>query len=111
MRRRSEFTAVVHDGRRRSGRVLTLHAAPAPAADHTTHVGFVIGRPVGSAVTRNAVRRRLRGVARDLLPGLPLGTRLVVRARPGAAAASYTELHAEFERLVAQLTASPGGQP
>jgi ribonuclease P protein component len=51
-------------------------------------VGFVVGRAVGPAVTRNQVRRRLQHLIAARLDRLPAGTRLVVRATPGAAGRS-----------------------
>jgi ribonuclease P protein component len=52
-----------------------LQVAPVPADLSLTiiRVGFTVSRKVGNAVTRNRVRRRLREVARQIIPG---------RARP-----------------------------
>jgi ribonuclease P protein component len=48
-----------------------LQAAPAPAelAPPCVRVGFTVSRKVGNAVVRNRVRRRLREVARLVIPG------------------------------------------
>ncbi|HVF18746.1 MAG TPA: ribonuclease P protein component, partial [Mycobacteriales bacterium] len=54
-------------------------------------VGFVISAKVGDAVRRNRLRRRLRHLLRGRLAALPPAD-LVVRALPGAAELSYTEL-------------------
>jgi ribonuclease P protein component len=53
-----------------------LQAAPAPAdiALPAIRVGFTVSRKVGNAVARNRVRRRLREIARMVIPS---------RARPG----------------------------
>jgi ribonuclease P protein component len=82
LRRRQEFTDVVRRGRRTSRGPLTFHLVSDAAG--ATQVGFVIGKVVGPAVVRNRLRRRLRHLLRTRLVGLPVGTRLVVRARPGA---------------------------
>lgn len=70
----------------------------------STQVGFVIGKVVGPAVVRNRLRRRLRHVLRSRLVALPVGSRLVVRARPGAgeldSAALAALLDAALPRLV-----------
>ena len=88
LRRRPDFTDTVRRGRRTSRGPLVLHLAPpdgaADAASGPARAGFVIGRPVGTAVVRNRLRRRLRHLLRTRLPQLPPGTRLVVRATPGA---------------------------
>ena len=63
-------------------------------------VGFVVGRAVGGAVIRNRVRRRLRHLARVLVPRLPESSELVVRALPPAAGLSSAELGADLARCV-----------
>ena len=47
-----------------------LQAAPAPAelALPAVRVGFTVSRKVGNAVVRNRVRRRLREIARMVIP-------------------------------------------
>jgi ribonuclease P protein component len=47
-----------------------LQAAPAPAELHLAcvRVGFTVSRKVGNAVIRNRVRRRLREIAREVIP-------------------------------------------
>jgi ribonuclease P protein component len=63
--------------------------------------GFVVPRTVGKAVDRNKVRRRLRHLIKDRLPGLPPGTSVVVRALPGAAARGYPELADDLDAALA----------
>jgi ribonuclease P protein component len=63
-------------------------------------VGFVVSRAVGAAVVRNRVRRRLRHLVADQLDRIPPGSRVVVRALPGSAVATYDQLGAA---LVAAL--------
>jgi ribonuclease P protein component len=48
-----------------------LQAAPVPADLPSTaiRVGFTVSRKVGNAVVRNRVRRRLRDIARQVIPG------------------------------------------
>ena len=68
-------------------------------------VGFVVSRAVGSAVTRNLVRRRLRHLAAAHLDRLPADTRVVVRALPRSTTATYAELGAALGRVVAGVVA------
>jgi ribonuclease P protein component len=63
-------------------------------------VGFVVSKAVGAAVTRNLVKRRLRHLARERTALLPRESMVVVRALPGAAAASYDELARELDRCL-----------
>jgi ribonuclease P protein component len=62
-----------------------LHAAPTKAGP--TQVGFVVGKTVGNAVTRNRVRRRLRHLAAAELPRTTEPVSVVVRVLPRAATA------------------------
>jgi ribonuclease P protein component len=59
-------------------------------------VGLVVGKSVGNAVVRNRVKRRLRHQVSSLLPLLPPGTSVVLRALPPAAIATSAELAAEL---------------
>lgn len=84
LRRRQDFADAVRRGRRAARGPLVLHLADASTPGAPTQAGFVIGKAVGPAVVRNRLRRRLRHLLRTRLDLLPPGTRLVVRARPGA---------------------------
>ena len=68
----------------------------------------MVSRTVGSAVTRNLVRRRLRHLVRDRLAQIPAGARLVIRATPAAATASYPTLGRQLDHAIARLTGGPG---
>lgn len=63
-------------------------------------VGFVVSRAVGPAVTRNLVKRRLRHVLAGRLAELPAGARIVVRALPASAGASFAQLEAAVGRAL-----------
>jgi len=88
---------------------MVVHLRPSPrvAGHASTHaaprVGFVVSRAVGTAVTRNLVKRRLRHLSRERLGVLPEGSMLVVRALPAAAEASYEELARELDRCLAKV--------
>ncbi len=69
-----------------------------------TQGAVVVSRRVGSAVTRNKVKRRLREIYRHELPRLKPGLWLVVTAKPGAATASLASLRAEWLRLAQRLS-------
>lgn len=62
--------------------------------------GFIVSKAVGGAVVRNAVRRRLKAVSRELLPELMPGHEIVVRALPASAQASWITLQGEIRRAV-----------
>jgi ribonuclease P protein component len=114
LRRADDFAAVIRRGRRaaRDGLVVHVYARDLvgrpPAGDRPDVVvparaGFLVPRAVGTAVTRNTVRRRLRHALRDELPRLSPGTDVVVRVLPAAAGQSFGELR---EHLGAALAAA-----
>jgi ribonuclease P protein component len=84
--------------------LLTVHllACPAPAP---ARAGLVVSKAVGGSVVRTRVARRLRHQLQPLLPALPAGTRLVVRAAPAAATAASDALAADLRAAVERLVA------
>ncbi|GAB48838.1 ribonuclease P protein component [Mobilicoccus pelagius] len=99
LRRREEFARAVR-GRRSGSRLVVVHVRASQPTVPQCRVGFVVSKAVGNAVTRNRVKRRLRAITADLLPRLPEGHDLVVRANPAAADASYAALEGDLTRLV-----------
>jgi len=60
----------VQAGRRCAMPGFVLQAAPAPGdLASPVRVGFTVSKKVGNAVIRNRVRRRLREIARQVIPG------------------------------------------
>lgn len=99
----SAFGQAVRRGRRAGGRVVVLHLLTAGSPAAPAQVGLVVSKAVGNAVQRNRVKRRLRHLLRDRIGRLPTGSRLVVRALPEAAAASYAGLGRELDRGLSRL--------
>ena len=64
-------------------------------------VGFVVSRAVGGSVVRHRVQRRLRHLVRPLLPDLPGGALVVVRALPPAGGATSAELDGDLRPALA----------
>ena len=111
LRRRPDFAAAVRNGRRAGRTRLVVHLEMSDDAGPLPRAGFVVGRTVGDAVTRNRVKRRLRHVVRDRLAGLPSGARLVVRALPAAAAASSAELAGDLDSALDSALARVNRRP
>jgi ribonuclease P protein component len=82
-------------------RLLVVHANQTDSrAVRPPRVGLVVSKGVGGAVVRNRMKRRLRAHLATLVPSVPTGTDIVVRAQPAAAAAGSEELRGDLERLV-----------
>jgi ribonuclease P protein component len=67
-------------------------------------VAYAVGRGVGGAVRRNAVRRRLRAAVRAHAGLLEPGTAYLFSAGPAAGAMSGRELATSVEALLAEHT-------
>ena len=71
----------------------------------TSMAGFAVSKAVGGAVIRNRVKRRLRAICSDILPGIPRGSSIVVRALPPAASATFAQLNADVRAATERATA------
>ena len=90
VRDRASFAALRRDGVRRRIGALTVTRLPVEAGGSPVPaVAFAVGKPVGPAVARNRLRRRLRAVVAASAP--PPGTYLV-SAGPAAKTLSDQEL-------------------
>lgn len=99
VRDRASFAALRRDGvRRRVGALTITRLAVESGGSPVPAVAFAVGKPVGSAVVRNRLRRRLRAVIAEVGP--PPGTYLVT-ARPEAATLPDQELRALVHRGLA----------
>lgn len=72
----------------------------------SARVGFIVNRGVGNSVTRHLVVRRLRHIAKELLPLLPSNALLVVRAKPAAANAASELLAKDLDSAIKALIAA-----
>jgi ribonuclease P protein component len=97
MRRGADYRVAVRTGRRVGRATLVLHVAVGVNSHEPALVGFAVSRAVGSAASRNRVKRRLREAVRERVGELPDGWLLVVRANPAAAAASWPALRHDLD--------------
>lgn len=65
-----------------------------------TRFGFATGRALGSAVTRNRVRRRLREALRVMAPSFQPGWDVLIIARPALVTADHDALVTALRRLL-----------
>ena len=71
--------------------------------DLTRRVGFTVTKKIGNAVVRNRMKRRLRALARDLLPTHGIaGSDHVLIGRTGGIERDYATLRDELTRALAK---------
>lgn len=95
LRRHADFARLRRYGRRIATKNLNLYLADARDGDSSSLVGVTVSKSIGKAVVRNKLRRRLSAILRELLPS-QRQMRVLVVARPDAAALAFTDLRAEI---------------
>ncbi len=95
-----DFSRTVRSGARSGRRNVVLYASWR-SGNEPTRCGFIVGKNVGNAVTRNLVKRRLRAAAASFISRNPEGMDLVVRALPASALAGWNDLSRDFEKAAA----------
>jgi ribonuclease P protein component len=93
-----EFAALQQSSKSKVHPLLVARFAPNDL--ERTRFGFSTGRRLGSAVTRNRVRRRLRAAVRALAPRISPGWDVLIVARPPSATATYASLAEGVERVL-----------
>ena len=104
LRAREDFARISGQGRSRSDRLMAVRFVP-NGRDHDRY-GISTGRRLGGAVRRNRVRRRVREILRRHPNDTGHGWDILVVARPPAVEASFAELSAALERLLASIRRS-----
>ena len=86
MRRATEFDATVKYGLRTAQPDIVVYVRRGSNREPASapRVGLIIAKPVGSAVERHRVARRLRHVARTMLGDLHESDQVVIRALPSS---------------------------
>ena len=107
VRERSVFAELRRRGRRQRSGPVSLTWLEGTADGTPPRVAYAIGKPVGNAVTRNLVRRRLQAVVTSVAADLGPGTYLI-GTTPAAATASYDDLARSLTAALVALPA-PGG--
>lgn len=86
------------------GFVLLMH--PRGDGDPAMRVGFTVTKKIGNAVVRNRMKRRLRALARELLPGAGVaGADHVLIGRAGGIEREFTALRAELAKALRKVGA------
>ena len=94
-------------GRKWSAAGLVLQMQPAPAEvlkDNMVRVGFTVTKKVGDAVRRNRAKRRLREVARAVLPLYGVGgTDYVLIGRDGTLTRPFADLITDLKTALRKV--------
>ncbi len=110
--RRPEFQRVSERGLRAAAPGLVLQALRRPEGDEgaAIRLGLTASRKVGGAVERNRARRRLRALAREVLPrlGAP-GHDYVIVARRETVKREWLRLKDDLESALGRLAPRRGG--
>ncbi len=85
-------------GKRRVGTHLVLLALP---GRDRTRVGITVAKPVGNAVVRNRLRRRIKSILDGHELDRPPYRDLLFIARPGSGEAPFATLRSEVAQLLA----------
>jgi ribonuclease P protein component len=111
MRRRADFRRVREAGQSKAGRWLVLATLADPALPHLMS-GIITNRRTGKAHVRSLLRRRIRSILQRHGELLADPRRfLVTILRPGAAAASFAELEADWLKQARRLGLLERPQP
>jgi ribonuclease P protein component len=72
--------------------------------DPGMRIGYTVTKKIGNAVVRNRMKRRLRALARELLPTQGLaGADHVLIGRQGGIERDFGQLRAELSKALAKL--------
>jgi ribonuclease P protein component len=104
LRKSSDISAVMKSGTRFSAKLVVLHVAQ--GSSEQSKVAFAVGKNVGNSVIRHRVTRQLRHAITPLLPVMPSGSHVVVRALPGAGSASFAQLSENLNFVLAKANKS-----
>jgi ribonuclease P protein component len=105
LRRTADFGRVERQGTRAHGAFVTAIAKRGGG-----RIGFTVSKKVGNAVVRNAVKRKLRDIARrhkDLFAARDL----ILVAKPEAAGKELVALEGDVLATIAKLDAAPPPPP
>ncbi len=102
--RGEEFQAVYQLGKRHVSSLATIYVLPRDGG--VIRLGVPVGRRIGTAVSRNRLRRRLREAFRAATSLVHGGADVVIVPKGSASAASFTDLAGAVRRAVETMTVS-----
>lgn len=103
LRSKRDFARIEASGRARAERLMVVRFVP--NALGFDRYAISTSRRVGGAVTRNRIRRRIREVLRASMQTGP-GWDILIIVRPSGAEATFDEIRASLQRLLALMRES-----
>ncbi len=94
----ADFQSVMRRGVKSGRATVIVYIKQTGAAECIA--GFAVSKAVGGAVIRNRVKRRLRAIMAEELPGLPAGSAVVIRALPCSAQVDYVKLRRDVSEAL-----------
>ncbi len=73
------------------------------SSDTSRRMGLAVTKAVGNAVKRNHVKRRFRVLARSYEEFLPEHCDIVMRAKPSAYSANFSDLEIQVKRIFSKI--------
>lgn len=108
LQRRADFLRAASSRRQGTAGFLLQarrRAAAEPVPPGTVRIGYTCSKKLGNAVARNRAKRRLRALARSMMPQLARpGWDYVLVGRPEATATrDFTDLQSDLRRAIARV--------
>ena len=105
LKKRADFLKVAASGKKAAAYGLVLQArANNENSEAPVRVGFTVTKKVGNAVVRNRIKRRLRAVATEVMPGhAQLGTDYVIIGRYAAFERAYDDLLGDLRYVLRKI--------
>lgn len=98
----ADFQAVYHEGRRHfSGNVTAFYRRRQDPQG--PRIGFTVGKPLGGAVERNRIRRRMRAAVQRHLASLSSPVDVVLHPRKSVLTMDFARLEGEVEQIFAAI--------
>lgn len=99
LKKRKEFAYLYNNGKAKHSSHLTI--VYLPTKNRPLKIGFSISKKIGKAHTRNLIKRRLRVIMRDIVPGLKNNYNVVIIAKVGIDSVSFSQLKEQLIGLIA----------
>jgi ribonuclease P protein component len=112
IRRRADFLAANATASRAPMPGFVLLVRKRDDGSDAMRVGYTVTKKVGNAVVRNRMKRRLRALARELLPAAGVaGADHILIGRDGGIARDFGDLRRELGKALAKVQAGKGQPP